>query len=159
MRFKKLSLSIAIGACLTTGVAANAAVHVFTVVGGASGMTTDLNPHATLVRGCAPRVMDSALLAKRTNPDSGTVKHVYCKARIKGNDSYGEPNASGTWTPSSIMKFTGDNKDCEIEFCKMENGDIWYAVVIRADSVLGMRYVVNKNYIYKFDKCSGNTNS
>lgn len=159
MQVKKLSVSIAVGLGLCASVAASAAVNLFTVVGGASGMTLDPNPYGSLVRGCAPKMMDVCLKNKRANADTGNFKQVYCRARIKSDEAgYSEPNADGPWGTNQV-KFTGDNKDCEIEYCKMENGDIWYAIVIRADSVLGMRYVVNKDYIYKFSKPSGSSDA
>ena len=158
MQIRKLSIALAVGVSLCAGVAASAAVHLFTVVGGASGMTLDLNPYGSLVRGCAPKMMDACLKNKRLDPDTGTVKYAYARPRIKSNDSYSEPNVSGPWGVGQVQ-FTGDRKDTEIEYCKMENGDIWYAIVIRADSVLGMRYVVNKNFIWGFTQCDKSADS
>lgn len=159
MRIRKLSIALAVGIGLEASVAASAAVHLFTVVGGASGMTLDLNPYGSLVRGCAPKMMDVCLKNKRLNPDSGVVKYAYARPRIKSDDpNYTEPDADGAWGVGQV-KFTADKKDTEIQYCKMENGDIWYAIVVRADSVGGMRYVVNKNYIYNWSKCSGSSDS
>jgi hypothetical protein len=128
----------------------NCAVSFFTCVGGASGMTLQLNPFASggVQRGCAPKMMDITLLQKNTPPMTGTVKYAYTAARMKASDpAWSEP--TGPWGPTQV-KFTGDKSQCEIEYLKLSNGDILYAMCIRADSVLGLRFVVNRQFIYDF---------
>lgn len=133
-------------------VSAHAAVTLVTVVGGASGMTLDLNPSAAygLQRGCAPQIIDSVLKAL-PGYSGRTVHYAYAKARINGPvPAEMEPSSSDPNWKTGQVKFTGDNKDAEVAWIKDGAGNISYAITIRADSVLGMRYVVNQQRIYSW---------
>ncbi len=130
-------------------------VKFATCVGGASGMTLQLNPFKGLVRGCAPKIMDEVLKQHLEDVPAPVLKYAYTKVRMKSPYSgYSEPTSG--WAANEV-KFTGDKSDCEIIYAKgVEKGSgqnvILYAMVIRADSVLGLRFVVNRQYIYDFDK-------
>ncbi|MGQ9808193.1 MAG: hypothetical protein ACUVS8_06690 [Armatimonadota bacterium] len=147
----RLSAMLAAAAAATTILAApsSAEVKFFTCVGGASGMTLQLNPFAAggVQRGCAPKMMDITLKQKNTPPDTGTVKYAYTAARMRADQpEWSEP----TTFASNQVKFTGDKSQCEIAYLKLSNGDILYGLTIRADSVLGLRFVVNRQKIYEF---------
>jgi len=144
------SLCLTLGVGLAVSGAARSEVRFFTCVGGASGMTLQLSPFAAggVQRGCAPKMMDITLKQKNTPPGTGTVKYAYTAARMKASDpQWSEP--TGPWAPGQV-KFTGDKSQCEIAYLKLSNGDILYGITIRADSVIGLRFVVNRQFIYQF---------
>lgn len=129
---------------------AGAAVQFFTSVGGASGMTLQLSPYKAggIQRGCASKIMDTTLQDQSIPPSTGTVYHVYTNARMKCFDDskWSEPGAPGT----SSRNFTGDKSQCEINYIQDGNGTIRYSLVIRGDSVIGLRWVINRQRIYSF---------
>ncbi|MFQ3549148.1 MAG: hypothetical protein SNJ70_05305 [Armatimonadota bacterium] len=140
---------------------ANAEGRLVTVIGGASGMTTDLKVNA-VVRGCAPQVMDITLQYQGNSQGTGTVKHAYSAVKMEARDAQGnridqwsEPLKNDpNWKPGQV-KFTGDEADCEISYMRAADGNVYYAIVIRADSVIGIRWAVNRQKIYQFVKNSG----
>jgi len=124
----------------------------FTCVGGASGMTLSLKP-PSVQRGCASKMMDITLKQKNYVPGTGTVYSVYNSARMKASDpEWSEPTDG--WVPGQ-QQFTGDKCECELNYiiCDTANQNekkILWALVLRGDSVLGLRWVVNRQFIYAF---------
>jgi len=158
MRTSRLNSLIAAAALLiaaVVGASATPTVTFYTCVGGASGMTTQLNPFSTegVVRGAAPQIMDECLKCQDPIvPCTGQPKYAYSAARMKcfTDPCWSEPPAdSPNWKPGQV-KFTGDKSACEIAYLKMSDGNFVYGITIRADSVIGIRFVCNKQRIYAF---------
>jgi len=155
--------AIAIVLALVLGMAAQASVNFVTAIGGASGMTTQLSPYATegVVRGCAPQIMD-IVLKYRDGSGTGTVNYAYSAARMEAknpdgtrNDAWSEPKSDDPNWKSGQVKFTGDKSPCEVSWITDINGNIHYAMVLRSDSVLGIRWACNRQKIYSFVPLSG----
>jgi len=145
----KILLAVIV-ALFSFSAAASAAVSYFTCVGGASGMTMQLSPFATggVMRGCASKMMDATLKQKNDPSGTGSIVSVYTAARMRAADAaWSEP--TGPWA-SGQQQFSGDKSQCEINYIKLNSGDILYALVLRADSVIGLRWAVNRQYIYEF---------
>lgn len=163
--------AIALVLCLGFTAAAHAdEIVFFTAVGGASGMTTQLNPFASekVVRGAAPQIMDSALckaVGLPFQPPVTGVNYAYSSARMQAykrvggawvrDDDLSEPrkklpDGSGVSDfVSGAVQFTGDQSPCEVQYVRNGN-KLYYAMVLRSDSVIGQRWVVNRQRIYDF---------
>ena len=155
---RRLLCAMAILAISAVCVPVAASVNFVTCIGGASGMTTQLNPFATegVVRGCAPQVMD-VVLKYRDGTGTGTVKYAYSAARMQAYDELGNPDPQWSepkkddpnWKPGQV-KFTGDMSACEVSYLRDSYGNLHYSLVLRSDSVIGIRWAVNRQKIYDF---------
>ncbi len=139
---------------------ADTTAQFVTCVGGASGMTLQLNPYKGIVRGCASKMIDEVLMDWAHTNNTANVKKAYTKARMRSSiaSQWSEPTTG--WA-SNEVKFTGDKSDCEIVYIQDVNdpAKVYYAMIIRADSVLGIRFVVNRQDIYAFDKADATASS
>lgn len=156
---KILSVSAAVIALATVpgSIATADSVDFVTCVGGASGMTLTLNPYTgSVVRGCAPKVLDYVL--QDYNAQQGTVQQVYTRVRMKNAalPTYSEPTPASWGTD---VKFTGDGSDCEIQYLVDRNdpNHVWFSMAIQKDSVVGLRFAVNRQSIYAFTSAAAMT--
>ena len=150
IKSKCLKVLALLALSMVLAISAGASVNFYTCVGGASGMTLQLNPFASggVIRGCASKMMDITLQQVNNPSGTGTIKSVYTAARMKApNSIWSEP--TGPWGPTQ-QAFTGDKSQCEIDYIKLSNGNFLYSLVIRADSIIGLRFAVNRQFIYSF---------
>jgi len=122
----------------------------FTAVGGASGLTLQLNPHSVVCEGAASRIMSKALF----NKTGGSVYKVYSAARMQspyaGYSEIRKGNSGDGQFVGTQPQLTGDKSSAEILYSCDNNGVVWYGIVVRADSAIGMRFACNRQYIYGF---------